>query len=77
MPSNGLDINRYGGYGGGYAGGRISAGSNGDINGMYNGGGGRYGIGLGGGRLGGPDSKINGLGGPKHKRSDIDRECEC
>jgi hypothetical protein len=74
MQSNSLDVNRYSNYGG-YPSGRLSAAS-GDINGLYPSNGARYGLGLGGGRLGGIDNKINGLGGPKHKRGDIDRECK-
>jgi hypothetical protein len=73
MQSNSLDVNRYGNYGG-YTSGRLSAAS-GDI-GLYQNNGTRYGLGLGGGRLGSIDNKINGLGGPKHKRGDIDRECK-
>jgi hypothetical protein len=34
------------------------------------------GLALGGGRLSGTD-KVNGLGGPKHKRADNERECAC
>jgi hypothetical protein len=37
----------------------------------------RYGLALGGRGAGPVDGKMNGLHGPKHKRSDIDRECEC
>ncbi|KAF8588456.1 ARM repeat-containing protein [Ramaria rubella] len=40
---------------------------------LYHHHGSRYGLGL-GGRMVGPDSKMNGLHGPKHKRGDIDRE---
>src|SRR5690348_1556641 len=36
----------------------------------------RYGLSGGlGGRVVGPESKMNGLHGPKHKRGDVDREC--
>ena len=41
---------------------------------LYHHNGTRYGLGL--GRTNG-DAKMNGLNGPKHKRGDIDRECEC
>jgi hypothetical protein len=37
---------------------------------LYHHNGSRYGL----GRGGGPDSKMNGLHGPKHKRGDMDRE---
>ncbi|KAF8525221.1 ARM repeat-containing protein [Hysterangium stoloniferum] len=40
---------------------------------LYHHHGSRYGLGL-GSRMVGPDSKMNGLHGPKHKRGDIDRE---
>lgn len=39
---------------------------------LYHHHGSRYGL---GGRMVGPDSKMNGLHGPKHKRGDVDREC--
>lgn len=42
---------------------------------LYHHHGSRYGLGL-GGRMVGPDSKMNGLHGPKHKRGDMDRECK-
>lgn len=44
---------------------------------LYHHNGTRYGLGIPGRTAsGGPDSKMNGLHGPKHKRGDIDRECE-
>jgi hypothetical protein len=43
---------------------------------LYQHGGSRYGLGIASGRLIGPDSKMNGLHGPKHKRGDMDRECK-
>jgi hypothetical protein len=44
---------------------------------LYHHNGSRYGLGLPGRTAsGGADSKMNGLHGPKHKRGDIDRECE-
>lgn len=58
--------------------------SNGRLNGsgttggstaLYHHHGSRYGLSM-GARIGGPDNKMNGLHGPKHKRGDIDRECE-
>ena len=54
-----------GGGGGGGGGGSTA---------LYHHHGSRYGLGL-GGRMVGPDSKMNGLHGPKHKRGDMDREC--
>jgi hypothetical protein len=42
---------------------------------LYHHNGSRYGLGV-GGRANGADSKMNGLHGPKHKRGDVDRECE-
>ena len=40
---------------------------------LYHHNGSRYGLGL--PRSGGADGKMNGLHGPKHKRGDMDREC--
>lgn len=42
---------------------------------LYHHHGSRYGLGL-NGRVGAPDGKMNGLHGPKHKRGEMDRECE-
>lgn len=41
---------------------------------LYHHHGSRYGLNL--GRMVGPESKMNGLHGPKHKRGDVDRECK-
>ena len=44
---------------------------------LYHHNGSRYGLGIPGrANSGGADSKMNGLHGPKHKRGDVDRECE-
>lgn len=44
---------------------------------LYHHNGSRYGLGIPGRAPAGPnDGKMNGLHGPKHKRGDMDRECE-
>lgn len=50
-----------------------SAGGAGGSTALYHHHGSRYGLGM-GGRINGPDNKVNGLHGPKHKRGDIERE---
>ena len=42
---------------------------------LYHHNGTKYGLGINGRQNG--DGKMNGLHGPKHKRGDMDRECEC
>jgi hypothetical protein len=41
---------------------------------LYHHNGSRYGLGI--GRIGNTEGKVNGLHGTKHKRGDVDRECE-
>lgn len=43
---------------------------------LYHHNGAKYGFNMNGRPNGGADGKMNGLHGPKHKRGDIDRECE-
>lgn len=68
-----LDGSRYGSYGIDAAGrnGPTANGSSGSTA-LYHHNGSRYGLGL--GRGGASDGKMNGLHGPKHKRGDMDRK---
>lgn len=68
-----LDGSRYGAYGFDNAGrnGPVVNGASGSTA-LYHHNGSRYGLGL--GRGGAPDGKMNGLHGPKHKRGDMDRK---
>ncbi|KAF8557392.1 ARM repeat-containing protein [Imleria badia] len=74
--ANQLDGSRYGAYGFDSAGRNAPTvnGSNGSTAStpLYHQNGSRYGLGL--GRGGAPDGKMNGLHGPKHKRGDMDRK---
>lgn len=65
---NALDDRRFNSYGNGN--GLASTGSTA----LYHHHGSRYGLGI-GGRVA-SDGKMNGLHGPKHRRGDVDRECE-
>ena len=65
---NALDDRRFNSYGNGN--GLASTGSTA----LYHHHGSRYGLGI-GGRVT-SDGKMNGLHGPKHRRGDVDRECE-
>ena len=55
--------------------GRNSANSNSGSTALYHHNGSRYGLGT-HGRSNGPNDKVNSLHGAKHKRGDMDRECE-
>ena len=76
---NSMDNGRYNSYG--HDANRMSGGSPVALNGstgstaLYHHHGSRYGLSM-NGRANGADSKMNGLHGPKHKRGDVDRECE-
>ena len=73
MNSTTAEGNRYNSYGFDQHGRMNSAQSTGSgSTALYHHHGSRYGL---GGRMVGPDSKMNGLHGPKHKRGDVDREC--
>lgn len=71
--SNQLDGSRYSAYGFDAAGrnGPLVNGASGSTA-LYHHNGSRYGLGI--GRGAGPDGKMNGLHGPKHKRGDMDRK---
>jgi hypothetical protein len=68
---NSLDDHRFNSYGNGNDNGLASTGSTA----LYHHHGTRYGLGIGSGRVA-SDGKMNGLHGPKHRRGDVDRECE-
>ena len=71
-----IDGNRFSGYGFD-ANSRINAtGTSAGSTALYHHGGARYGLGMGARLNNGPDTKMNGLHGPKHKRGDMDRECK-
>lgn len=73
LNERGLDNGRFNGYS--FDGNsRVNGGSiGGGSTALYHHSGSRFGLGM-GGRLNGPDAKMNGLHGPKHKRGDIDRK---
>lgn len=66
-----LQGERLNGYGAGIEGGRFNGGAAGGSTALYHHHGSRYGLSS---RLGGPEAKMNGLHGPKHKRGEIDRK---
>lgn len=79
--NGGMDGGRYGNYGFETNGrGNPAVGATNGTSGstaLYHHNGSRYGLGLGGRpAIGAGDGKMNGLHGPKHKRGDMDRECE-
>ncbi|KAI5115762.1 hypothetical protein M0805_001204 [Coniferiporia weirii] len=73
LNNSGLENGRFSGYGYETNGRLNGTGSTGGSTALYHHNGSRYGLSV-GARLGGPDNKMNGLHGPKHKRGDIDRE---
>lgn len=72
--NNGLDNGSYNSYGFESNGRNSGPNSTSGSTALYHHNGSRYGLGV-SGRANGPDSKMNGLHGPKHKRGDMDREC--
>ena len=72
--SSGIDGGRFNSYGFEAAGRSAAVGSTGSTA-LYHHNGAKYGFNMNGRPNGGPDGKMNGLHGPKHKRGDIDREC--
>ncbi|KAH8120673.1 ARM repeat-containing protein [Phellopilus nigrolimitatus] len=72
LNNQGMENGRFGGYGLDSNGRLNGTGSAGGSTALYHHHGSRYGLSSMGARLSGPDNKMNGLHGPKHKRGDID-----
>ena len=73
--NDGIDSGHFNSYGFEAAGRGAAVGSTGSTA-LYHHNGAKYGFNMNGRPNSGADGKMNGLHGPKHKRGDIDRECE-